>query len=277
MIKPLLSLATVALFLVSSAGAAELKLQPGERVVFVGNTFAEALVDDGYFEAALTSRFPGHKLSFRNLAWSADSLTQANLRPLNFADQMAHLHHIKPDVLFAFYGMVESFAGAEGLARFEEALTKWVEMQLSMNYSGNGVPRVVLVSPIAHEALGGKLPDPAAHNEQLAAYTAVMRKVAGAQAANGVSFVDLFTPTQQLMVEGGARKLTINGIHLNGYGNWKVAQIMMEQLGLGAAPARVELAAEALPLRINLPQTSLPLPNPAALAGRRRNQQRERL
>lgn len=266
--KPLASL----LLLLATARllqAAPLELESGDRIVFVGNTFAERLNDHGYFEALLTSRFPEHKLTFRNLAWSGDTVigvvsdkeVEQNLRPLNFGDQMTHLHEQKPDVIFACYGMMESFDGPAGLAHFEEALTKWIASQLSMSYRGKGAPRLVLVSPIAHEALGGKMPDPTAHNEQIAAYTASMKKVADAHTDKGVHFLDLFTPTRKLMASAGAHKLTINGIHLNGHGNSLVAQAMMEGLGFTSAPARIEVdAAGATPVQVKIAQTTLPAP-----------------
>jgi hypothetical protein len=136
-----------------------------------------------------------------------------------------------------------------------------------MSYRGKGAPRIVLVSPIAHEALGGKMPDPTAHNEQLAAYTASMKKVAHAHAGKGVSFIDLFTPTRQLMAGAGAQKLTINGIHLNDHGNALVAQAMMQGLGLSAAPEKIHVDADGtLPVRVKITQTALPAPAVAGTA-----------
>ena len=57
-------------------------------------------------------------------------------------------------------------------------------------------PRLVLFSPIAHEDLHDRnLPDGSANNKRLEMYTAAMAEVAK---ANGVLFVDLFHPTQEL-------------------------------------------------------------------------------
>src|SRR5438046_5008130 len=49
-----------------------LTLKTGDRVVSIGNTFAERLTWDGYFEAMLAGRFPDLKLTFRNLGFSGD-------------------------------------------------------------------------------------------------------------------------------------------------------------------------------------------------------------
>src|SRR5690606_2292292 len=62
--------------LLSSARAAEpatgggLTLVDGDRVVLLGSTFIERAQAHGYLESALTSRFPGVNVKFRNLGWS---------------------------------------------------------------------------------------------------------------------------------------------------------------------------------------------------------------
>ena len=214
------------------------EFKPGERVVFIGNTFAERLIKGGYFESTLTARLPEHKLIFRNMGWSADTLT-IQMRPLNFGDLHTHLHEQKPNVIIACYGMMESFDGPEGLSKFESDLNSFLKLHQGMDYSGAGNPRLILVSPIAHEKLEGDFPDPAPHNQNLKLYTESMRKIA---AALNLPFVDLYNPTLALMADPSAPKLTINGIHLNEYGNWVVAQMMLEQLGY-AATQRIEIDA----------------------------------
>jgi hypothetical protein len=88
-----------------------------------------------------------------------------------------------------------------------------------------------------------------------------MKKVADAHADKGVSFIDLFTPTLQLMQGAGANKLTINGIHLNDHGNALVAQAMMDGLGFKGKPERIEVdAAGALPVQVKITQSTLPAP-----------------
>lgn len=263
-------LAAVVLLSCSNALQAALEFKPNDRVVFVGNTFAERLSQHAYFEAIVASRLPELKLSFRNLGWSADTIAGPNVRPLNFGDQKQHLAEQKTDIIFACYGMNESFAGEQARVKFEEDLMAWITEQKAANYSGKGAPRLVLVSPIAHEKLGGKLPDPTAHNEQLAAYTESMRKVA---AANGCEFIDLFTPTLKLMSDSaaaGASPLTFNGIHLTGYGYWAVAQLMADALGLPSEPWRIEVTLTGSPAEsqgdlVASPQISaktLPVPPP---------------
>ena len=55
-----------------------LVVNPGDKVVLIGNTFAERMTMFGHYEARLHARYPEHKLVFRNLGWSADEVA---LRP----------------------------------------------------------------------------------------------------------------------------------------------------------------------------------------------------
>ena len=54
--------------------AEPLKLDDGDRVVFLGNTLIEREQRYGWWELALTARFPGKKVTFRNLGWSGDTV-----------------------------------------------------------------------------------------------------------------------------------------------------------------------------------------------------------
>ena len=74
------------------------------NIVFIGNTFAERLQNNNYFETLLYRSFPDRNLKVRNLAWSADEIT-LRPRPLNFGTLDEHLHQQKADVVFAFFGL----------------------------------------------------------------------------------------------------------------------------------------------------------------------------
>jgi hypothetical protein len=108
----------VALAMVSGGVRAEaeeprLELEKGDKIVLIGNTLAERLQYFGHFETLLQSRFPERELVVRNLGWSADEL---NLRPRShaFDDHGHRLEDHKPDVILAFFGFNESFAGPPG-------------------------------------------------------------------------------------------------------------------------------------------------------------------
>lgn len=233
------------------AWAAEpFQFRPNERVVFIGNTFAERLQWHGYFEAMLAARLPEHNLTFRNLGFSGDEAMRGTLgtpagpgtagkheenaflqlRALNFGDIFSYIERQRADVVIACYGMNESFSETTNLAKFsrdiKEFLTKILDLKCSINKTS---PRLILVSPIPHEDLGGDLPSPKSHNDALAQYTDAMSKVARDL---GIPFLDLFTPMTGLLQEKEASPLTFNGIHLNAYGNWVAANIMLSQLNL---------------------------------------------
>ena len=206
----------------------ELQLSEEDSIVIIGNTFAERMHLFGYFETLLHAKYPEHQLRVRNMGWSADELT-LRPRPKGFGDLHRYLAEQKADVILACFGMNESFKGAEGLGQFREDLDAFIDDIQAHQYNGRSAPRIVLVSPIAHENLGGDLPDPAQRNENLKLYTGAMAEAAR---QHELLFVDLFAPTRELMDSGSDRNLTFNGIHLTEYGYWRVSQIMARSLGL---------------------------------------------
>ena len=59
----------------------------------------------------------------------------------------------KADVIFAFYGYNESFAGEAGLSKFKENVEAFIKHIASQKYNGKTAPKLVLFSPLAHEYL----------------------------------------------------------------------------------------------------------------------------
>ena len=252
---PQILLAAMFLLLPLAAAAAEpagIRLQQGDHVVVIGNTLAERMQHVGHWETLLHARFPELELVVRNLGWSADEIT---LRPRskNFVDHHNTLADHKPNLLIAMFGFNESFAGPDGLPRFEQDLERFLAAPQRIDQFTSarspwdreqdrvvefpplaGLRHVVLVSPIAHENLGDPhLPDGKANNANLRLYTEAMRRVA---TRHGTPFVDLFTPSLQLMESAGPKKLTINGVHLNAHGDRLVAAALDAAL-FGPRPA----------------------------------------
>jgi putative heme-binding domain-containing protein len=250
----------ISLGLVLSAAVAfadGLDLKKGDHICIVGNTLAERMQYFGWLETRIVSRFPQHDLVFRNLGYSGDEIT-VRLRSRDFGtpdewlagsspipqptkvnpgapvrQNRFELTNTKADVIFAFFGYNESFTGETWLPEFKQNLDEWVKHTLAQKYNGTSSPRLVLFSPIAHEDLDDRnLTDGQANNERLRLYTAAMANVAK---ANGVMFVDLFAPTLRLY-ESSARPLTINGVHLNQYGDQMVAGVIDEALFPSATP-----------------------------------------
>jgi glucose/arabinose dehydrogenase/lysophospholipase L1-like esterase len=232
--------AALSLVLLRPAGgtaAAGFTLEPHDHICIIGNTLAERLQYDGWLETVLHARFPRHELVIRNLGFSGDEV-DTRLRSKNFGTPDEWLSgraapiggyqenrfektDTRADVVFAFFGYNESYAGEDGLARFRTTLGDWIDHTLAQRYNGKSAPRVVLFSPIAHEDLEDpNLPDGKANNVRLALYTKAMSEVA---ASRGVTFVDLFTATAALY-EQHAEPLTINGVHLTPAGDRLVAE-----------------------------------------------------
>jgi glucose/arabinose dehydrogenase len=245
----LLAAAAIALFpRVSSAEEPKLKLAKGNKIVLIGNTLAERMQYFGNFETLLHSRYPDLELVVRNLGWSADELT---LRPRSqdFKDHGHRLEDHKPDVILAFFGFNESFAGEKGLAKFEADLEKFVQETTTTKYNGQTPPQLVLFGPISHENIEKRgYPDGSANNKNIGLYSAAMQKIA---AEHKIAFVDLFAPSQSLMSEQSEKNpLTINGIHLNERGDRAIAHVIDKAL-FGARPDRKMPDLERLRAEVN--------------------------
>ncbi len=214
---------------------APLVVNPSDKIVVIGNTFAERMSFFGHYETRLHARYPEHKLVFRNLGWSADEVV---LRPRQdkFEDHGHRLEDHQPQVIFAAFGFNESFGGEKGLAKFEKELADFIQKTTTTSYDGKAPPRLVLLSPIANEdRTDRKILAGTWNNARIEMYTAAMQKLA---TASKVGFVDLFTLTKKLFADSSAAKkyLTINGVHLNDAGYAALAPIMDEALS-GPAPA----------------------------------------
>ena len=212
------------------AHAGPLVLKKGDRISLVGNTLAERMQHHGWMETYLYTRFPEHDLVFRNLGFSGDEVT-TRLRSSGFGSPDEWLTKTKTDVVFAFFGYNESFKGKDGVDKFKTDLDGYVKGLLKNKYNGVSPPRVVLFSPIAHEDLKDKnMPDGKENNERLKLYSTAIEDVAK---ANDVTFVDLFTPTLG-RYKTAPQPYTINGIHLNSYGDSAVGSII--DVGLFGKP-----------------------------------------
>ncbi len=207
--KPALFLATAALVSTLSTASA-LELQKGDRVCVVGNTFGERMQFSGYFETLLHARYADKEIVVRNLSWSADTLT-LQPRPLNCPTQDQFLTQYKASVVIACYGLNESYETP--LEQFQKDLEAFIDRIRSQKYDGTAPPRLVLISPVAHETLERPgMPPARQRNFTIENYVSVMQ---GVCQAKKVEFVDIFHPLLAQYQKEPARKLTTNGIHLN--------------------------------------------------------------
>ena len=211
---------------VAADSPARLTLQTGDRVAILGNTLAERLQHDGWFEARLHARFPEHKLAIRNLGFSGDEL-KLRIRSAGFGTPDEWLTRVQADVVLAMFGHGESYAGEAGIDAFKTDLADFIKHTQSQQYNGRSVPRLAIVGPLAFEKLGDiNLPDGVADNERRALYTAAMAEVCQ---AHGVPFVDLYAASRAAY-EAEQQPLTINGVHLSEYGNQIISRAIDKAL-----------------------------------------------
>lgn len=196
--------------------------EDGDRICIIGNALADRMQHFGWLETLTQDRFPEKELVFRNLGFSGDEVT-VRPRSQNFGEPDVHLTHSQADVIYAFFGYNESFAGESGLGKFRKDLEAFIDHTLSQQYNSEQAPRLVLFSPIAHEDLHDpNLPDGKENNKRLALYT---QAIAATAEVKGVAFVDLFAPSKELY-QRAKTPLTINGIHLSSEGNRQIAEVI---------------------------------------------------
>jgi len=235
----------------------------GQSIALIGSGLGDRMQYDGYFETLLHLRFPDHQLIVRNLCFPGDTAAyrpRANrnsqwafpgaekLRP-EFRRHRGNgieptpdewLTLCKADTVIAFFGYNESFDGADGVETFAAELDAWITHTRTQKYNGSSAPAIALVSPIAFENLSATmdLPDGARENENLALYTAAMRKVAAERKAG---FVDLFAASRELMATS-AEPMTSNGFLPTDHGNRLLAPALADAL-FGHSPVMSRAAA----------------------------------
>ncbi len=218
----------LALVMVSAAAAGPLELKDGDRVAWVGNTLIEREQRYGYWETALTLAHPDKNVAFRNLGWSGDTVWgEARASFDSPAVGFRRLHErvvaARPTVIVVGYGLNESFAGKEGLPRFQNGLDALLDTLAATK------ARIVILGPPRQEDLGRPLPDPAENNRNLRLYADVLR---GTAKKRGYPFIDLYE-----LLGSEKKPLTDNGIHFTAYGYWRSAQALAPTVKL-PAPSR---------------------------------------
>lgn len=145
----------------TQVGSDRITLNRGDHICIIGNTLGERLQHFGWLETLLHARFPQHELVIRNLSFSADELNPSRrLRSMSFGSpdewlsgqapipqpekltpgapvrkNRLELANTKADVIFAFFGYNESFAGSEGLIAFKKELESFIRHAQSQKYN----------------------------------------------------------------------------------------------------------------------------------------------
>ncbi len=217
----------------SWAEASEFKFKDGDRVVLVGNTFMERAQKYGHLETALTLAGGAEELSFRNLAWSGDTVfgdARSYFGPPaeGFSRLRSDLTRIKPTVVVICYGAVAAFEKEAGQQNFINGYVRLIEM-----IEAAADPReVILVSPPPAETLPPPMPDMTAHNKSLAVYRDAILLLTEKKK---LRFADLFE-----VMGGESSGLTYNGLHFANEGYAQVAPKLLQAMGLEEAKVGLE-------------------------------------
>ncbi len=241
----------------SILGAVEMELPKDSRVVLLGNGLGSRMLHYGHFETELHRRYPEHHLVIRNLCDEGDTpafrpnagrkspwafpsgekffplveskdLWGGNSGDGSFPEPDAWLKQLKPDVIVAFFGFNESFAGPAGLPNFKAELEAFVQHTLQQKYNGTHVPKLALVSPTAFQDLSALYGTPkgTTQNANLALYAKAIEDVA---AAHQLPFVNLYAPTSAWFA-ASEKPLTRDGALFTEEGYAKLAPVLIDQL-----------------------------------------------
>ncbi|MDF1741792.1 MAG: c-type cytochrome [Verrucomicrobiales bacterium] len=232
--------------------ATPLKVNDGDNIVIIGAGMASRMNHFNHFETELFLRFPDKDITIRNMG---DEGNTPGFRPhpgRNYEEQYAFpgakellrkelqtntkpqghfetpdqwLTRLKADTILAFFGFNSSFEGPEGVERYKKELDAFLKHTAAQKYNGKSAPQIALVSPTAFQDLSAQYdtPDGVEENKNLKLYTDASSEVA---AANGVLFVDAFTPT--LAWYSGANEYTIDGALFNDAGYEKLAPVIAD-------------------------------------------------
>ena len=197
------------------------QLRDKDHIAIIGNTLAERMQYDGWLETLMQARFPKHDLVIRNLGWSGDTVT-TRMRSKNFGTPDEWLSgepapiggytenrfagtNTKADVVFAFFGYNESYAGQDGLEAFKKELGG-----LDHAHARAEVQRQV--RPAARALFADRAREPRRSQparrpgEQPAPGALHARRWRRSRPANNVRFVDLFTPSGELYAKTAGRR-----------------------------------------------------------------------
>ena len=235
-------------------------LKGNQSSVIVGGANAAECQRYGYLETLLASANPGQQLHVRNMAWAADTI-YTQQRPRNFFatnnpsyGEKDRRPAMAADVLFVWFGQMESL---EGTARLDDFIKAYTEILTQFaGYTG----RLVLVTPVPCEDpldLGLKVKD---RNAALAKYASAIRQIARDR---NLPLVDLFAALR-------GKAVTSDGLLLSGKGHQLAAQAFANQLGFSPKlPANTEPLRQAILKKNALWQQYWFPPNWAFLYGNR--------
>ena len=232
--------ASLWLLLASVASGQLIDLSEGERVVFVGGTLIEREARYGHWELMLTSRFPGKRVTFRNLGWSGDTVwgearagfgTPAD----GYKHLTQHLTELKPTRILFCYGGNESAAGAKGVDAFSR------QYATLLDHARSTGARIVLMAPLRQETLPPPLPNPAVANRRLWDYIDQAHELA---VNRDLLWLDIEAWIERHRQHDAQFRLTDNGLHLTSLGYWITAAMIENELQFSPSGWQLVLDAQ---------------------------------
>ena len=198
------------------------RIEGDQTIVIFGGANAAECQRNGWLETRFITAHPRSAIRLRNLAWTGDTVHQ-QWRPRNFFGakdpdygEKDGRDPIVADIVFLWFGQMESLRGKAGLAEFKTAY------EAVIGAVSKHTRRIVLVTPVPFEdplELGLEV---AKRNENLALYVAAIREIARKKQ---LPVVDLSAEPK----DGKAK--TTDGVLLSEAGHEMVALSVARQLG----------------------------------------------
>ena len=142
----------------------KISIKKGSHIILIGNNLGSRMINADYFETALHLRYPDSLLYVRNMCdggntpgfrphsgrktpWAfpgAEKFQTELAKPADlqgfqeYPDQWLTNH--KADIIIAFFGYNESFAGAAGLNNYKAELDAFIKHTLAQQYNGKAAP-----------------------------------------------------------------------------------------------------------------------------------------
>lgn len=173
-------------------GGGAIAIEPGERIVLVGDAFFERENAYGHLETELLCAFPSTPMTVRNLGWSGDTpagLSRAYFDPpaKGFERLCEQIAACEPTMVVVAYGMADALSGTspeEFGASIERLLDRLPK----------SATKVVLASAVPRSAGCGRAAAPSESAELeadrlLAEYPRRLREIAGRR---GAEFLDAY-------------------------------------------------------------------------------------
>lgn len=258
----------------------------GHRVVLVGGSLVHGMERHGFFETAVTARWPAHDLTFRNVGWPADDVfgtarggfgSARNTRSwqppgaesgFGFRQLLKHVSEANPTTLLVGYGAEAAYADTED---------KWLSFEagyekLIAELEKTGA-RLILLTPIPQKKWPLTLPDPEPGNQRLRKAADFILDLAKERGHPGVDlFEDGLDYVDALRLSAkGHRQLAARLARELGVFAESVLEVVAEEEGLAVRPEGVRLddgVRTKRGLRFDLTLDRLPAPGaPLVLSG----------